>query len=89
MTKHHHNLALKNAIIAHWNKYEIQADNWQEIQKHRHLNKKKLLTSKFLSPKCSNYPQIFEFPAKYEQKIKNFIGHSEEKPQSQPPQCMG
>ena len=33
MTKHHHNLALKNAIFAHWNKYEIYTDNWQEIQK--------------------------------------------------------
>ena len=40
MTKHHHNLALKNAIFAHWNKYEFYADNWQEIQKHGHLNKK-------------------------------------------------
>ena len=44
--------------------------------------RKQLLTSKFLSSKCSNCPQIFEFPAKYEQKIKNFIGHSEEKTSS-------
>ena len=41
MTKHHHNLALKNAIIAHWNKYGIFADNWQEIQKHGHLKERK------------------------------------------------
>ena len=23
----------ENAIFAHWNKYEIYTDNWQEIQK--------------------------------------------------------
>ena len=87
MTKHHHNLALKNAIFAHWNKYEIYTDNWQEIQK---FEQKKLLTSKFVSPN-SNCPLIFEFPAKYEQKIKNFIGHSEEKTSQKsekPPQSM-
>ena len=43
---------------------------------------KKLLTSKFVSPRCSNCPLIFEFPAKYEQKVKKFIGHSEEKSSS-------
>ena len=88
MTKHHHNLALKNAIFAHWNKYEIYTDNWQEIQK---FEQKKLLTSKFVSPN-SNCPLIFEFPAKYEQKIKIFIGHSEEKTSQKsekPPQSMG
>ena len=88
MTKHHHNLALKNAIFAHWNKYEIYTDNWQEIQK---FEQKKLLTSKFVSPN-SNFPLIFEFPAKYEQKIKIFIGHSEEKTSQKsekPPQSMG
>ena len=40
---------------------------------------KKLLTNKFVSPKSSNYPLIFEFPAKYQQKIKIFIGHSKDK----------
>ena len=71
------------------------ADNWQEIQKQGHLIEKKLLKSKFVSPKCSNCPLIFEFPAKYEQKVKKFIGNSEKKtsqrfgkPQVQPPQSM-
>ena len=66
---------LRKRLPYYWNKYEIYTDNWQEIQK---FEQKKLLTSKFVSPN-SNCPLIFEFPAKYEQKIKNFIGHSEEK----------
>ena len=57
-------------------KFEFYADDWQEIQKHGHLNEKKLLTSKFVSPKCSNCPLIFEFPAKCQQKIKICVEHS-------------
>jgi hypothetical protein len=59
------------------------------------FERKKLLTSKFVSSKCSNCPLIFEFPAKYEQKIKKVIGHSEEKTsqkfgksQGQPPKSI-
>ena len=89
MPKHHHSDALKKTIFAHWNKHKIYVDNWQEIQKFE--QKEKLLTSKFVSPN-SNCPLIFEFPAKYEQKIKIFIRHSEEKTSQKsekPPQSMG
>ena len=42
MPKHHHSLALKEVIIAHWHKFEFYADNWQEIQKHGHLKEKNI-----------------------------------------------
>ena len=60
-------------------------------RKFKNLNKKKILTSEFVSPN-SNCPLIFEFPAKCEQKIKFFIRHSEEKTSQKsekPPQNMG
>ena len=72
MTKHHHNLALKNAIIAHCINLSFMLIIGRKF-KNMGIWKKKILTNKFLSPKL---PQIFEFSAKYEQKIKNFFGHS-------------
>ena len=38
MPKHHHSHALKKTIFAHWNKYEIYADNWQEIKEFEQKN---------------------------------------------------
>ena len=40
MPKHHPKSCFKRGHFAHWNKYEFYADNWQEIQKHGHLNEK-------------------------------------------------